>query len=96
MNKYQQTPSRIIDLHGKIIPETKVILEEILFKYKNNNKNSNKTKIHIRIITGKGLHSANGVATIKTFVKKFLTENQVSFRQSKIQEGGEGSLEVFF
>ncbi len=50
---------------------------------------------HIRIIVGKGLNSPNG-PILPDFVRNFLTEKGIRFSQSKIQNGGEGALEVFF
>ena len=50
---------------------------------------------HIRIITGKGIHSKNG-SVIREFVKEYLFKRNIHFTQAKIQDGGEGAIEVFF
>ncbi len=86
MNKYLQIPSEIVDLHGYTVREAEELLEN-LFKNKNN--------FHVRIITGKGVHSTNG-PVLRDFVKKYLEKNNIRFNQSKIQDGGEGSTEAFY
>jgi DNA-nicking Smr family endonuclease len=85
MNKYQRSPSEIIDLHGHTTEETRSILSSLL---------EDSTHSHVRIITGKGNHS-NGAAVLREFTKKFLLSRGVRFSQSKMQDGGEGALEVF-
>ncbi len=85
MNKYIQVPDKVVDLHGYTVREAENILQK-LFKDKNN--------FHVRIITGKGVHSANG-PVLRDFVKAYLNRNNIRFSQSKIQDGGEGSLEAF-
>lgn len=84
MNKYKQTPSKIIDLHGYTVREAEPVLSELC----------KQNKLHVRIIVGKGTHSVNG-PVLKEFVKDFLQKKNVRFAQSKIQDGGEGSLEAF-
>lgn len=86
MNKYKQTPEYILDLHGKTCVETKSALCELL---------AEKKYRHVRIITGKGTFREKG-GVLRDFVKNFLNENDIRFSQSKIEDGGEGSLEVFF
>jgi DNA-nicking Smr family endonuclease len=85
MNKYLKIPDTIIDLHGYTIAEAKVLLDDLLSESKYR---------HIRIITGKGLHGTNG-AVLRTYVKDYLNRKGIRFDQSKIQDGGEGSLEVY-
>lgn len=50
--------------------------------------------MHVRIITGKGNHSRNG-AVLNVFVKNYLDIQSIRYNQAKIQDGGEGALEVF-
>ena len=85
MNKYQRTPNYILDLHGHTKEWAKIALDEIIDEGKYS---------HIRIITGKGIHSENG-PILKDFVRSYLERNNIHFTQSKIQDGGEGALEVF-
>jgi DNA-nicking Smr family endonuclease len=85
-NKYIQTPDKVIDLHGLTTDESADLLGALLM---------GRRGVHVRIIVGKGTRSANG-PVLPDFVKHYLARHDVSFRQSKIQEGGEGALEVFF
>jgi len=85
MNKYQQIPEAVVDLHGLTVVEAKAELERIL----------KKGHAHIRVITGKGHNSTNGVPVLREFTKKFLSQKGIRFSQSKITDGGAGSFEVF-
>ena len=85
MNKYLSPPEQIIDLHRQTTAEAETIIADILKGSK---------QLHIRIIVGKGNHSAGG-AILPNFVKKYLSTRGIKFAQSKIQDGGEGALEVF-
>jgi DNA-nicking Smr family endonuclease len=85
MNKYQKIPDTIVDLHGYTTAEAKVLLDDLLSEAKYR---------HVRIITGKGLHGT-GVAVLRTFVKNYLLQKAIRFEQAKIQDGGEGAMEVF-
>ena len=91
MNKYLPVPSKVIDLHGFTMREAEVILQNI---FSSNDNFKTYKQLHVRIITGKGTNSTSG-PVLRDFVKKYLQRNNVKFNQSKIQDGGEGSLEVF-
>ncbi len=78
-------PSEIVDLHGYTAREAGNILDD-LFKDKKN--------IHVRIITGKGMHSVNG-PVLRDFVKAYLNGKNIRFNQSKLQDGGEGAIEAY-
>ena len=84
-NKYPQEPEIVLDFHGMTTLECKDELDELL-------------KVggysHIRIIVGKGNNSADG-PILPSFVKNYFSERNIRFNQSKIQDGGEGSLEVY-
>ena len=84
-NKYPQEPEHIIDLHGYTTLESKRILDGVL---------NDRQFVHVRIIIGKGLNSENG-PVLPDFVKNYLNTHNIHFNQSKIQNGGEGALEVF-
>lgn len=84
-NKYQQEPEFELDFHGWTTMECKEELDEIIRE----NDYS-----HIRIIVGKGKNSADG-PVLPNFVKNYLNERNIRFSQSKIQDGGEGALEVY-
>lgn len=84
MNKYKQEPEYILDFHGHTTSECKVLLDEII---------SSQEYKYIRIIVGKGMNSING-PILPNFVKNYLYDRNIRFVQSKIQDGGEGALEV--
>ncbi len=84
-NKYEQKAEIEIDLHGHTTRESKEILDVLL--------KENKYSI-VRIIVGKGNHSAGG-AVLPDFVRSYLHSHGVRYNQSKIGNGGEGALEVF-
>lgn len=85
MNKYERTPETVVDLHGYTASEAEEVLRALLKESKYS---------HVRIIVGKGTHSAGG-PVLRDFVKKYLTLHGARFSQSKIKDGGEGALEVF-
>ncbi len=85
MKKYQRNPETITDLHGYTTEEARIAINELI--------KENKYK-HIRIITGKGIHSENG-PILKNFIRSYLEKNNIHYTQSKIQDGGEGAFEVF-
>ena len=85
MNKYEQIPECVVDLHGYTLREAERALEDLL---------DQENLSHVRIIVGKGNHST-GPALLREFAKSYLTSHRVRFTQSKIQDGGEGALEVF-
>lgn len=84
-NKYSQEPERVLDLHGHNTIESKIALDELF---------EERGCSHVRIIVGKGLNSVNG-PVLPYFVKNYLNERGIRFNQAKIQDGGEGALDVF-
>ena len=87
-NKYLEIPSAQIDLHGLTKEEARIALGDFLTeaerrKYKK-----------IRIITGKGLHSASGRGILNEYIKKILDDKGLKYRDAKINEGGEGAVDV--
>jgi len=85
MNKYEQTPEHIIDLHGYTTAEAKLLLDTV-FAFKKFS--------HVRVITGKSTYRGKP-AVLLPFVKRYVLEHGVDFRPAKPQDGGEGALEVF-
>lgn len=85
MNKYEQIPEYILDLHGYTTSEAKLALEELI-------KDSDYR--HVRVITGKGQFRETG-PVLRTFVCNYLSDLNIKWNISKLQNGGEGSLEVF-
>lgn len=86
MNKYERTPEYIIDLHGYTTSEAEEILRTLVKEAEYS---------HVRIIVGRGSHSAHG-SVMRDFVKCYLSVRNIRFNQSKPKDGGEGALEVFF
>ncbi|TRZ51543.1 hypothetical protein D4R99_04215 [bacterium] len=85
MNKYQRTPELILDLHGHTVKEAKTAIDALLSEHRYS---------HIRIITGKCSFREHG-PVLAPFVKSYLEGKNISFNYSKVQDGGEGALEVF-
>ncbi len=87
MNKYLRHPDKIIDLHGKTVAEAESLLWQLV-----DDKES--FGLCVRLVVGKGNHSKNG-PVLRDFVKDFLTSKNIRHSQSKIQDGGDGALEVY-
>ena len=86
MNKYISVPKEIIDLHGHTKAEAEEALAELIH---------DGTHSHVRIITGRGLHSPNG-PVLREFVAQYLLAHNISYTRSKLEDGGEGAVEVYF
>lgn len=85
MNKYEQIPDHILDLHGYTTREAKELLDGLL---------KSKKYRHVRVITGKGTLRETG-PVLRPFVREYLAGNGIRYNQSKLQDGGEGAFEVF-
>ena len=85
-NKYQQVPAVTLDLHGLTTRESTLALDEL---------RSSSRGLLVRIIVGRGTRSKNG-PVLPEHVKRYLTAANIAYRQSKIQEGGEGALHAQF
>ncbi len=85
LDEYPQEPDLVLDFHGMTTAECKDALDELI---------KNSAESHIRIIVGKGTRSQNG-PVLPDFVRNYLTTHNIRFSQSKLQDGGEGALEVF-
>ena len=85
MNKYQRTPEIAVDLHGYTTSEAKDRLDALL---------AERRYSHVRIVTGKCSYREHG-PVLGPFVRSYLEERNIKFNQAKIQDGGEGALEVF-
>ncbi len=84
MNKYEQKPEYIVDLHGHTMREAGEVLARLL---------KENAYAHIRIITGKG-DLRNG-PVLRSYVQGYLKDRGIQFRTAKISDGGDGALEVF-
>lgn len=95
VNKYadKATYEAEFDFHNRGILLEKGI-KQLALSFVLESRNNGFKKI--LIITGKGLHSRDGVAVIKPILKKYLLElDEVSrVSDARIDFGGEGALEV--
>lgn len=87
-NKYLEIPQSEIDLHGFTKEEAKIALGDFL-----SDAESKKYK-KVRIITGKGLHSASGQGVLNEYIKKAFFEKGLKYSDAKINEGGSGAIDV--
>lgn len=83
MNKYEQKPDQVVDLHGLTTAEARYVLDEVF----------GGVYRHVRVITGKGA-LRNG-PVMRTFVEGYVRSRGFEFRYAKFTNGGEGALEVF-
>ena len=88
-NKYEQTVDEILDLHRL----TSQAAEEAVLEFLNMGRTKGFTRC--LIITGKGNHS-QGMPVLKKRVTELLIQENYSFRDAKIQEGGSGAIVVTF
>ena len=86
MNKYPQIPETVIDLHGHTRAEAQEALDEL---------GDTGGTMHVRIITGRGLHSSNG-PVLRDFVFSYLNQRGILYNRSKLSDGGDGAVEAFF
>ncbi len=84
-NKYIQNPEVEIDLHGCTTLEARELLDSVV---------DEKRYSYIRIIVGKGNNSENG-PVLPNFVKGYLNARGLPYKPAKMNDGGEGALEVF-
>lgn len=85
---YIQTIDAELDLHGHTSYEAEDAVEEFLHEAKDEGWK------RVRIIIGKGTHSPNNQAVLPNAVKTLLNKLGYTYTYAKIQEGGEGALEV--
>jgi DNA-nicking Smr family endonuclease len=95
VNKYDNLskPQAEFDFHnrGSLTPnEIKKLADEFLEECRN------RRLTKVLFITGKGLHSKNGMPIIKPFLNKYLKSLPFVFRvyEGRRDRGGEGTLEV--
>lgn len=89
-NKYERSIDEDLDLHGFRLKEAQEVfvefLEEVL-----------ETEVRrVRVITGKGLHSENGVGVITEMVIDILKAHKIKHREGKPDEGGDGVVIIDF
>lgn len=79
-----------LDLHGLILPEAKQALIDFLNECLTNNMR------HVIIVHGKGMHSAEQKATLKSALNSWLRQiaEVLAFCSAKPQDGGRGAVYV--
>jgi len=89
-NKYPRAAEAELDLHGLTALEAEAELLNFLAEAKK------KKYARVRIITGKGLNSPDGRSVLKPLVEDWLRAKHYQFTMAKMNEGGEGAVEVVF
>lgn len=87
-NKFERKIEAELDLHGLRLKEAQAEFADLLEEALENNLG------RIRVITGKGLHSENGLGVIKQMVIDILKAHQIKHREGKPDEGGSGVVIV--
>jgi DNA-nicking Smr family endonuclease len=85
MNKYKRIPEFILDLHGHTTTKTRQILDDLVGRAEYH---------HVRIITGKATFRETG-PVLRNFVEKYFKDKDIKFSYAKLNDGGEGALEVY-
>jgi len=87
-NKYAQAMDATLDLHGYTRAEADIEVRAFL-------QDARAKSYHkVRIITGIGVHSENGMGVLKNYVENLIYDLGLSYRQAKFGEGGEGAIDV--
>ncbi len=88
LDKYSPIVEAELDLHGYYAEEARTIAREFL------NKASADGLLRVRIIVGKGNRSQGGHGVLGDVIKSLLNQEGYDYTYAKIQDGGEGALEV--
>jgi DNA-nicking Smr family endonuclease len=87
-NKYQPVIEATLDLHGLYQVEAAAAVSDFL------NEARSRGRRLVRIIPGKGIHSATGYGVLNDLVRQILRDRGYKFSSAKINEGGAGALDV--
>lgn len=86
-NKYPQIAQNTLDLHNYTQEEAKKAVGDFL-----DESEQAGYKI-VRIIVGKGIHSEKG-PILGNFVRNLLDEGNYDYNDAKVNEGGEGAIDI--
>lgn len=86
--KYHIQSDVVFDLHGMSVLEAQSFLSDEIHRLRNTNAS------RIRVITGKGNHSEHNFSPVRDGIKSLLNSMGLDYTYAKIQDGGEGALEV--
>lgn len=89
-NKYLFPVQDTLDLHEFTREQAVIKVKDFLKNAKDNNYKK------VRIITGKGLHSASGKGILKRFVENIIENASLKYSEAKINEGGGGAIDIEF
>jgi DNA-nicking Smr family endonuclease len=87
-NKYYINPEAVLDLHGF----TKKEAQEAFFEFLDEVREKGLKKI--KIITGQGWHNEDFQSILKPFIEEILDEENYSYSDAKINDGGRGAIIV--
>ncbi len=87
-NKYAQVVQAELDLHGVYQDAARTMVGDFLREAEKNSFS------RVRIIVGKGNHSAKGEGVLCNMVKSLLNKEGYIYAYAKMQDGGEGVIEV--
>jgi DNA-nicking Smr family endonuclease len=87
-NKYYMSPGAVLDLHGF----TKKEAGEAFFEFLEESREKGFKKI--KIITGQGWHNKDFQSILKPFIESILDEENYSYTNAKINDGGQGAIVV--
>ena len=87
-NRYEPKVDAELDLHGFYSEEAKNAVQEFL------NETRKDGLSRVRIIVGKGNRSKDGRGVLGDAIKSLLNKEGYEYTYAKIQDGGEGALEV--
>lgn len=79
VHKYNQNNQDLLDLHYLYVAEALECLDIFLDRHITELRSSSDSYKNVFIITGRGLHSAGGVSTIKSKVKARLQERNLKY-----------------
>ena len=88
LDKYSPIVEAELDLHGYYVEEARTETRNFL------NKANTDGLSRVRIIVGKGNRSHGGNGVLGDVVKSLLNQEGYDYTYAKIQDGGEGALEV--
>jgi DNA-nicking Smr family endonuclease len=88
IKNYTPTIDAELDLHGFTGHEARDAVEDFLHEASVNNWT------RIRVVVGKGTRSEHGHAVLPNVVKTLLNQRGLTYTYAKLQDGGEGALEV--
>ena len=87
-NKNYINPEAVLDLHGF----TKKEAEEAFCSFLEESRERGFKKI--KIITGQGWHNKDFQSILKPFIENILKEENYSYSDAKINDGGSGAIIV--